>query len=180
MSDANPSAELVLHEELGRGIDLQLEALAKYERELSTLEFERCYLIQPDGNVYTKDGGSDAIWFNPTETVRFKDSILTHSHPRGFPISDLDIRLAMVTDLAVIRAVRSGQSQTVALIRPPDGWPRKTLVKEALIRADEALMKLLLRREYANKPTLSEFEVEDLRWRIVQRFLPQEMAIEIV
>ena len=60
------------------------------------------------------------VRFTQVEVGQMKGGILTHNHPRGTSLSPDDVRLAMIGDLAEMRAV--GKRYGYSIKAGPGGW----------------------------------------------------------
>ena len=95
--------------------------LFQREREIASRNTERCYVLDPAGNViFTRDGTHDQIAFTTQECKLFKGNTFTHNHPRGTSLSPKDIQLACHSEMAEIRAV--GMTFCYSVMPPPGGW----------------------------------------------------------
>jgi Protein of unknown function (DUF935) len=118
-------------------------SLREFESAKVSQQFESAMLLNPHGDpVLQKDGERAEVGFDSDQVASMKDGILTHNHPLGldFPIgnprrygtslSDQDIVLAGLGDLAEIRAV--APKYVYSMSRPSSGWPEIDSIKSAV------------------------------------------------
>jgi hypothetical protein len=107
---------------------------------------ESLYAFDVDGAVaFSKVGGRHEIDLSLLEIARLQNTVLTHNHPSGQSLSLDDVRVAMVGDLAEVRAVTATWRFIVR--RPDRGWDFQMFrqqLEPAYRRFEEQVLRELL------------------------------------
>ena len=128
---------------------LRLDKSGKYldvSPVISLEELERVMCGRPGGEVGAAFDENGQLLFAPKVgkrgSVSFSEeeaalidpgSIITHSHPEDFPLSEDDIYVASKMDLAEVRAVCPKKG--FSMRRPKKGWPSEQKIRNAYSRA---------------------------------------------
>jgi hypothetical protein len=97
---------------------------------------ETAAVFTAQGNtVFVKDGGPTSVTFTPAEVEKLRGGVLTHNHPSSAPLSDDDVRLALLRGLREVRAVgRDGSLHRLGV--GPKGWTDGMLTTYHSLRDD--------------------------------------------
>ena len=120
-----------------------------------------------DGTVvFSKVGGRYDIDLSLVEIARLQNTVLTHNHPSGLSLSLDDVRVAMVGNLAGVRAVTA--NWRFILRRPDIGWDfqffRRQLEPAYRRLEEEVLREFLLA---INDGRMTEGEAQASHWHEV-------------
>lgn len=146
---------------------------------------ETAVVIDKDGNILIdKRGAKYSVSFTKQEVEQMKDAILTHNHPRGWAFKENqigrignsfsypDIELAIVQDLAEIRAVTP--LYTFSLKRPEKGWGVTNTVLKRYFNQETQKLRLefesLIKKGYLSPETASAIHFHELWKRIAKHY----------
>jgi hypothetical protein len=101
--------------------DLPFEELIRsIEQQIKDASTEMSFAFSEDGElVLSKDGGKHSIKFSNEEQIALKDTIFTHNHPDGSPMTVRDLLFAAYTNLLEMRAVTQ---KSVYSVKPNGKW----------------------------------------------------------
>ncbi len=79
---------------------------------------ESAHVFDRNGKLlFAKQGNSDQVLFTPDETEQMYDTIVTHNHPTGGPLSEPDVNIFLRTGMAEMRAVGQNAAGDINLYR---------------------------------------------------------------
>jgi len=133
------------------------------EDEIANRATEKAYLLDKTGKIILeKEGGESSVTFTAEELKLFRDKILTHNHPSSASFSWSDIKLAIHSDLAEVRAVGNRFMYSAQKIKQ---WPDIKNTAEVAQQVHNEVYQELLDEILAGK--LTPEEADFMHWHIV-------------
>jgi hypothetical protein len=96
--------------------------LLRIERVLANQPLEHLFAFAPDGRflLHATSGLPSRIWLSSAQKRQLAGAVVTHNHPGGRSLSEMDLDFAMDTNLLQVRAVTRWARYHID--RPQQGW----------------------------------------------------------
>ena len=152
--------------------------LLRIERVLARQPVEHLFAFAPDGRLrfHATSGLPSRVLLSSVQRQQLDDAIVTHNHPGGRSLSEMDLEFAMDSNLRQMRAVTRWARYSID--RPQQGWTPFVCraVRSAIRQEHSVVIEQLWRDIRAHEITRTDADLlyEHLLWkRIADRGLLQ-------